>query len=248
MLAFTPHTEDPPEATSAASPVEITGVDEEVEASANRVLIQIDPESDPRVAALYEEATHILELAEAREITTNEDLKPATEDLSSIARLKAALTQRKAEFVKPVRGYLNEFNDAFNRLMEPIESADRLIRSRMLAFKQEQQRKIDDAARLDADKLDVAQREAALNQGEITQDLTPVPAPPPAPERVRTAVGTAGTSMVHKWEPVDESLVPRDYLKLDAGKIGNMVKASKGTIQIPGIRVWSEPTVTVRTR
>lgn len=238
----------PAGATSAESPIEITGGDEEAEVPVNKAVIQIDPESDPRVVALYQEALHLQELAEAREITTNEDLKPATEDLAAIAKLKKALTERKTEFVAPVREYLDGFNDAFKTLMAPILAADRITRDKMKRFGEDQQRRIDEAAQLDADKLNVAKREAALHQGEHTQDLTPAEAPPAVPQRVRTDIGTTGTSMVHKWEPVDLAQVPIEYLMIDAGKVGRVVKASKGTIIIPGIRVWSEPTITVRTQ
>ena len=40
-------------------------------------------------------------------------------------------------------------------------------------------------------------------------------------------------------EVVDEALIPRDYLMPDEVKIGKVVRATAGSLQIPGIRVFS---------
>lgn len=217
-------------------------------ASIGQAMIQIGPETDARVKELYAEAVHLLELAEARVITENADLKSATEDLSVIARLKKALNEKKDEFVKPVRAFLNDFNDTFKTMLEPIEEADRITRDKMKDFRAEQQRKIAEAQAIEDEKLALAQREAELKGGEITVDLTPVEAPPAVPERVRTDIGMAGTAKVHKWEVTDKALVPEEYKVVDAGAVGRVVKASKGTIVIPGIRIWQEDTIRVTTR
>lgn len=211
-------------------------------------LIQIGPEADAKVKALYQEATHLLELAEARVITENADLKSATEDLSVIARLKKALNEKKDEFVKPVRTFLNGFNDTFKTMLEPIEEADRITRDKMKGFKAEQQRKIAEAQAIEDEKMALAQREAELTGGEISVDLTPVEAPPPVPERVRTDIGMAGTAKVYKWEVTDKAAVPDEYKVVDAGAVGRVVKASKGSIVIAGIRIWEEDTIRVTTR
>ncbi len=221
---------------------------EETEVPVNRALIHIDPESDPRVVALYQEALHLQELAEAREIITNDDLKPATEDLAAIAHLMKALTERKAEFVTPVRRYLGAFQDAFKTLFAPIEAADRITRDKMKTFRADQQRKIDEAAQLDADKLAVAQREAALHQGEITVDLTPVEAPPAVPQRVHTEIGTAGQRDNWKYEVVDFALLPNEYKMPDASLLNATAKRHHDQKEVPGVRFYNEPTTTMRTR
>ena len=241
--------DDPPEITSTTSRhVDVHAGAAFEDVPDGQVLIQIEPEADDRVKALYAEGVHLLELAEARTITENADLKSATEDLSVIARLKKALTERKDEFVKPVRAFLNGFNDTFKTMLEPIEDADRITRDKMKDFRAEQQRKIAEAQAIEDEKLALAQREAELKGGEITVDLTPVEAPPPPPERVRTDIGMAGTAKVHKWEVTDKAAVPEEYKVVDAGAVGRVVKASKGTIVIPGIRIWDEDTIRVTTR
>jgi len=50
---------------------------------------------------------------------------------------------------------------------------------------------------------------------------------------------------IWKFEVVDKALVPEDYKQVDMVKVGSVVRATKGTIAIPGIRIFSEDTLKV---
>ncbi|GAI94168.1 unnamed protein product, partial [marine sediment metagenome] len=51
-----------------------------------------------------------------------------------------------------------------------------------------------------------------------------------------------------KWEVVDFALVPDSYKMINSGVLTPVVKASKGKIEIPGIRIFNEPIIAVNTR
>jgi hypothetical protein len=51
-----------------------------------------------------------------------------------------------------------------------------------------------------------------------------------------------------RYEVVDESKVPREFMSPSDLKIGAVVRSQKGLTKIPGVRVWSEETVSVRSR
>jgi hypothetical protein len=51
-----------------------------------------------------------------------------------------------------------------------------------------------------------------------------------------------------KYEIVDVTQVPREYLTVDHHKLGAVVRALKGVARIPGVRVWAERTIAVSTR
>jgi hypothetical protein len=51
------------------------------------------------------------------------------------------------------------------------------------------------------------------------------------------------TADIWKYEIVDEGQLPRGYLKPDEQKIGAAVRAGKGTITIPGVRIWKEKNI-----
>jgi membrane protein involved in colicin uptake len=84
---------------------------------------------------------------------------------------------------------------------------------------------------------------AALQQAKASeaesaiQDAVPACAPPP------TGKGVSSRT-VAKWRVVDESVVPREYLRLDEKKIGEAVRA--GTSGIPGIEIYAENIMVIR--
>ena len=209
-------------------------------------IIRIAPERDIAWQGLYLEAQGFRDYAVARVIAANEDLKPATDDLSLIAKLRKAVEEKRKEYVSPIKEKLDAVNDAFKTLMAPIEDADRITREKIMAFRFEQNRIRLEAEAIEREKLELARREAVLKAGEITVDLSPVEKPPAVPSHVRTEVGTMGTMKVKKWEVMDFSKVPDDYKVVDSAKITRLVKGGIGAI--PGIRIWEEETVTVRAR
>jgi hypothetical protein len=57
-----------------------------------------------------------------------------------------------------------------------------------------------------------------------------------------------GTMRRDNWcfEVTDARLIPREYLAIDTVKIGQVVRAMKGSTSIPGIRVYNDPKVYAR--
>jgi len=209
-------------------------------------IIKIAPAEDTAVRALVQQSRVILQYAEARVIIANIDLTLATEDLSLIAKLKKAIEEKRKEYVSPIRGKLDSVNSAFKTLLEPIEQADKITRTKILKFRQEQERKRQEAEAIEQEKRELAQREAALKDGEITVDLSPVEKPEAVPDKIYTEVGSASAMKVRKWEVVDFATIPNEYKVIDAGKVTKLVKAGIGSI--PGIRIWIETGLRVNTR
>ena len=206
--------------------------------------VKVKPEDDPKVVALAHEAEGLRDYAVARVILTEVDLRPATDDLSIIAKVRKALTEAKAEYVKPIKGHLDDVNAAFARIMTPLEEADKVTRSKIMAFREVQARRAAEAEAINRQKEELARREAQFNEGEITINTTPVE--PPAPvKRISTDMGTAGVVRNLTWELVDFALVPDQYKLPDSAKITKLVKGG-GTI--PGIRVFITESLRVTTR
>lgn len=209
-------------------------------------IIKVGPEHDPAVLALANEARKLRDYAAARAITCDADLKPATEDLSIIARLKKALAEKKADYLKPIKAHIDAVNAAFTSIMAPLDEADLITRSQVRDYRAAIEKRRLEAEEINRQKQELARREAAFN-GEITIDTTPVEVPAPV-TRVSTDLGTASTMKVYKWELLDIALVPKEYLAVNAGVVTSVVKASKGKIIIPGLRIWEEDTLRVTTR
>jgi len=214
---------------------------------ARTALINIYPDED--AVGLYREGQKLLQYALDRVIITNEDLKPATDDLTIIAKTRKALEAKRVDMSKPIREYLNKVQDGFKRMLEPFDDADKLTRGQIIAFSAEQSRKVAEAHQIEADKLDLARREAAFNgTGEHTQELETIVAPPEAPRIIRTDMGTVSGRTIWKAEVVDFALLPDEYKLPNEQLLRSFANSTKGTREIPGVRIFSESGLTVRAK
>lgn len=211
------------------------------EGQTTTALIQVNPASELAIQGLYAEALKLKQYALARVILIDADLKPATDDLSIIAGLRKAIEEKRAEYIKPIRGHLDTINEVFKQFTAPLVEADTLNRDKVKAYRAEQERKRTEAEAIEKEKLELARREQALT-GEVTIDLTPGPTIEVV-NKVHTELGTASGFKVRRWEVITFSLVPDEYKMIDAGKVTKLVKA--GISSISGIRIWSEESLRV---
>lgn len=207
-------------------------------------VVKIRPDLDAEVLPIKEATDRLHSLAIERRITSNSDLAPVTEDSALIKRLLKDVEDRRLTYSKPLNDFLTVVNAYFRSLSGPLEAADKLNRDKTRAFLAEVERQRREAEAIEEAKLALARREAELKGGEITVDLTPVPMPEATPAHVRTAMGTMGTRTEPKWELEDLAKVPTEYLMLDTVKVRRCVRA--GVRQIPGIRIWEEQNITIR--
>jgi hypothetical protein len=206
-----------------------------------KAIIKVAPETDTQVMAFYNEALSLQKYAEARVIATVDDMKPANDDLVTIRRLKKAMEERRKSYLQPFQDHIKEVNDSYKKLMAPVEIADKITSDKMLAFNAEQARIRREQEEINRLRMEAAQKEASLNNGEIKESVNLVEVIPPTPSRTQTEVGSSGMRENWKYEVVDFSLVPDAYKMINAGVLTPIVKASKGKVVIPGIRQYNEP-------
>lgn len=207
----------------------------------------VKPQDNTEVMAFYNEALSLQEYAEARVIVTAEDLKPTTDDLSIIARVKKGMEGKRKEYVVPLQDQVKEINEAFKTLMEPIEVADKTTRNKILAYRQEQERIRLEQEEINRLKMEAAQKEMKLT-GDLSESVDLVEVIPEAPTTVRTDFGTQGQRDNWKWEVTDFALVPDEYKMINAAVLTPAAKSYKDTRTIPGIRIFNDPIIAVKTR
>jgi hypothetical protein len=208
-------------------------------------IIKIAPGNDPAVIALKAEVDKIREYALKRTITSETDCKLATEDLTLISALSKSIDAKLKEYTGPINEHLKAVREAFKQLSEPLDIANETNRSKILAYRKAIEQRVREIEEINRQKTELARREAALNDGEITVDTTPVPVPVVS-ATIQTDVGTGSMVTVKKWEVEDLSKVPVEYMMIDAAKVGKVVRA--GIPSIPGIRIWEEKTLRVSAR
>lgn len=140
------------------------------------------------------------------------------------------------------------------------EEQERIEAERAAAKSAEDQRRVDEQEaaakrrreeeqeRMHQQRLDAeaAQRERTARAESLESRADSVTAAPLAPSTPK--VKGVSTRQTWKFEVTHPEKVPDTYKTIDDKKIGGVVRALKGDTDIPGVRVWAEDAVSVRTK
>ena len=204
-------------------------------------LIHVDPVGDEKVHALGLEVIAIVQRAEAKVVLSDADVHEATGEIALIAGLKKAFEEKRKEYTTPLNGYLKDINATFKEYTDPLDHADKLTRSKVLAYRAEQERQRQEEERINRLREEAARAEMQL-KGELTESVNLVEVSPPPPAHYRTIAGDLGKTLTWKFEVVAFAILPDDY------KLPDMVKIRKVVIAgatIPGVKAWQEESLRV---
>ena len=201
-------------------------------------MLNVNPSTETAIILMITEGNIAAEKANAVTVDSPETVKDATADLVIIAGIKKRMTVKQKEYTEPLDSYRKEILEYFKTIMEPILYADTTLRGKVIAYQNEQERIQREQQRIADDKARLAREEAELTGVEPEPvDTMPVQYSKPA---------TPGRMKIWKWELEDKAKVPLDYMIVDSASITKAVKASKGTMTIPGIRIYEEGTLQVK--
>jgi reverse gyrase len=182
----------------------------------------------------YEQAGVMLKGIKALKANIQEYFKPLKDAANKAHK---AITQREAEELAKLAPAMEHLSNTMSTWNQEQDRLRRIEQARLEADarKLEEDRRIAEA--LLAEKAgDKAEAEAILSAPVIV-----------APPIVQSAVPkVAGLAMRSTWKYriVNEALIPREYLTIDAVKIGGVVRALKGNAKIPGIEVYEDKQMT----
>jgi hypothetical protein len=212
------------------------------EITASTAVIAINPQSDVQFVEYRRQAQEILTHAKAEVVTNDAEQNAATNDLGIISSLKKGIEEKRQEYVRPINEHAKTINSAFKLLTDPIDEADRILRDIINKYRIEVFHRRQEAEEINRQKEELARREAALNQGVITIDTTPVAVPEAPAAHVRAEAATLGTAKTWKFEVEDFAKLPDEYKIADQFKIGKVVRAG---VNIPGVRSWQEDSIRI---
>lgn len=203
-------------------------------------------------------------------VTSDSEAETVTEVLSRIASTKKKVKEARLTITRPLDQQKQAALDLEKAILQPLEPVDRTLRAGLGEFQAEQQRlaraeqerldrerrEAEEKARAEAeaaaakareaddDQADAAEAEADLARArELVAQAAPrqevIPAGP-----AKAASGTASTRMVWRATVVDETQIPREYLKVDTAAINRAVR--QGVREIPGVKIEEIPEVAVR--
>lgn len=185
-------------------------------------------------------------------ITNNDEYTDAGEILKKVRGSIKNLENMRLEKTRPLDKLKKEWTEWFSRPIDKLKIADEAISKARRIFwsDMEEKRRAEEAkareiAQKEADRLakraDKAEEKGQDDKAEILraqaqqiESIVPV---------VESKVeATAGISMRKNWkfEIVDASKIPAQYLIPDEKKIGAHVRALKEECQIAGVRVYFE--------
>jgi hypothetical protein len=166
------------------------------------------------------------------EIETKEDMDFAAEILGEAKTKRKRIDEKRKEITAPLNTALKAVNELFRPAMDFYDQCERLIKAKI------------SAARMQAEE---AARRALVAAGEAVAE--------------GSAEGVAQALAVHdaavqfpvadgiqyrsrwKFEIVDESQIPREYLMPNLALIQGAVTHKKGATDIPGIRVFEDKVI-----
>ncbi len=223
------------------------------------ILTLVNPRSD---SAFLEMGKMVMELgtfAQSRTIACNEDVVNATDDLGLIANLQKAIEEKRTGYVKPFNDHVKEVNAFCKLLTDPLEQAEKTTKTKILAYRAEQDRLRKEAEEINRLREEAARREAELtgkvltgagmvepSTGQIITIVEKIDVPPAPPTRVQADTATLGTTKVRKWRVIDQKLIPEEYKILNVVLINKLVR--NNIPSIPGIEMYWEPGLRVSAR
>lgn len=189
-------------------------------------------------------------------------IESATEYEGAVARLKdikvmaREIEAMRKSMTKPIDESKRRIMDFFRNPAEALKKAEALIKSAMLQFSSEQERirqaeesRLREAQRKEALRLenlaakarerDDEEKAAEFDKRQADVESTQVFAAPVAAPKV---MGVS-TREIWTFEITDKDLIPREYMVPDLKTIGDMVRATKGKVPVPGVRIFSRQTL-----
>lgn len=174
------------------------------------------------------------------EISSEEEFTEVGNALREIqGRIKTVEARRK-EWVDPLNKTVRSINGFFKPVVTEWESVVTCLKKAMAAY---QQRKQEESRKALEEAAKIA---AAGNATGMTEDAQQYQALVAKGSALPPKADGITTRENWKFRITDASLVPREYLSVDEKKVGAAVKLSKGDTKIPGIEVYREDTVVVR--
>lgn len=215
-----------------------------------------DPTNYPEVREVAEQAQLLAAVGERYSVATAEEFTVAGDELRRIKAAQKRLDEVRKGITRPIDAAKKAILDLFREPEAKLAAAESGVKRAMLRFqaeqdrlRQEDQRKADEAARKERERLEAqAARAAAAGKIEKAEALEVRAATVSAPVIHREAPKVAGLSTREVWryEIVDATALPREYLTPDTTKIGKVVQALRGDTTIPGVRVYAERQLAAR--
>ena len=185
-------------------------------------------------------------------VTDQASYEAAGEILRNIATVKKEI---KAKFADPKKKAAEAHKSICaleNELLAKVTMRENEIRQKMTVYYEAEQRRIAAEAerkRKEAEEMARLAMEAE-EQGDTETAAEAIAIAALEESTVTVAPKAAGVSMREVWEAVvtDKSKVPLEYMEVNLSALNSIARATKGTLNIPGVQFVKKTVSSVRSR
>lgn len=190
-------------------------------------------------------------------IMSQADVSYATDIVKAIKSRFKEIEDERTRIVKPFNDGVKAINARFKALTQPLEEVEAEVKNKMLAFRKEEQARIDaenarlEKARKEAEELARQQAEASgqTEPQTIMDTLPPIPAPAQQPRATVYGQTGAVSTVKKQWafELVDIkalAMARPDLVQVDTVKINQEIRGCGG--DIAGLRIFEKEIIQVK--
>ncbi len=214
-------------------------------------------EQTPEIIEVNTMALSIPQQAKQITIKTMDDYVKACEIILSIKSIRKKITDTFRPIKQKMDAAKQEVLDQERAADAPLKEAEAWLSPQIIAWNAEQERqrkaeedRLREIARKEEEERRLQDAIMAEKTGdkEMAEEIISAPIQA-APVVVQKAVPKVqGMSIRENWKfrITNEKMIPREYLKVDEIKIGQVVRALKGQTNIPGVEAYNEGSVSGR--
>lgn len=220
-------------------------------------MVQATAEVPVKTDEIDRQGVQAIESAKEINIQTSEQYLDATTFLKSLKGLRARIEDTFRPVIDAAHNAHKKAIAAMKKHSDPVDQAESIVKHKVAGYlaaeekkRQEQEAKARAEAKKKADDEALRRAEDLQKQGKTAQAEqvlnTPTTPAPVILAKTTPDVQGVSTRKVWKFRIIDANLIPREYMTVDEKKIGGVVRALKDATNIPGVEVYAEDTVAVR--
>ena len=200
------------------------------------------------LGAYRDQVKMIVTMCRSMQVTNDEENAKAAEVIGEVKTLLKRIETQRKKIVKPFNSFVKMVNTFSKTFTGPLTDAEKHLRNIIgrYAFHQEQQRRAREAEL----RRKMAEEQRRLEEEAKKAGFQPVKLPdmhiPARTGTTRTEASTVSTKMKWAYMVTDKSKLPVEYILPDDKAIKRAISA--GVRDIPGVKIFEEPVVRVRTR
>ena len=168
------------------------------------------------------DAALMTQQAEAIQVTTIKEEELAYDALTGIKQAIRTIEDKRKEITSPLNASLKATNTMFKKLSAPFIEADKIIRGKVLDFRQEREEK----AQKELERRQKIQEAHAAKGHEVHEITAP---------KVKVSKETV-TAKRWTFEVVDVNKIPREYLIVDNSLVNIAIRS--GVREIDGLDIF----------